>query len=818
MGTTVRPGSRPYLPNRYGNDSNDEIELDFAHGCVRRQGTECFLRHQTFQVLLCLIERPGETVSKEILTETIWPDTAVTENALTQCIAEIRKALGDDSRNPRYIRTISRAGYCFIAPAIETGPAESALERAQQPVPYAETAVSQEVATSLADPTTIAALRSAEIFEPPSIPTQHQRLQAMPSFVRRAWSLPVICCLLLIAFWGIKRHERAIAAEATTGPLNKQNLAIMYFENDSGSTDLDWLCQGLTDMMITDMSRSGLLHVLSRQQLSTLLPVAVSKHGEPVSFDQALHIAHIAHAASLLMGNVSAINDNIRIDVQLHDAATGQITFADHIVFPRNANLLSQIDILASRLANTLEGSATVRPSLSAITTDNIEAYRYYSLGVEKAQQLENSEAIELLKQATQFDPQFAMAWARIGYTYALSDFVPEKGRFYLEKALHLSKRLTNKDLLYVHAWYAISRSDFPQAIATFREIIRLYPQESEAYWRLAKLLRGSEHCEEALNVIHQGLELAPNDPALYNIEGLVLLGLRRYPEAIDAYRQYVNAAPGSPNGHDSLGMAWQQSGNYDAATAEYNQALSLDPTFEPSIIHLGDVYYQTGQYRNAVYQYQRYVAVAQTANARALGYSDLATVYLAMNDLPKAEHAAAYELRDNPHAVWSSLELALRTGNTKAAPLYEQQLFAYIPTQERGMQGDQRTRYYYRGSLALAHNHSDEALAAFRIALTHLPPTSGIDLYEDCLANAELRLGRYHESIAEYNRILDLDPNYPLVHYHLAEAYRRLGDERHEQSEYRAFLQSWQAADNLPAVQETRLQLSSVGSHTASR
>jgi tetratricopeptide (TPR) repeat protein len=564
-------------------------------------------------------------------------------------------------------------------------------------------------------------------------------------------------------------------------------------------------------MMITDMSRSGLLHVLSRQQLSLLLPSSTGKSDNPVPFDQALRIAHAAHAANVLIGSFSSIDGKVRIDVQLHDTSSGQITFADHVVFPETSDLLSQVDILAGRLANAMEVRSPAKPNLSEVTTNSVEAYRYYSLGVEKSQEFEDARAIELLKQATVFDPQFAMAYARIGYTYALADFAPEQGRPFLKKAMELSSHLTEMDRLYVTAWSAISNSDYTQAAQVFRQIIQSYPQEAEAYWRLARLLRASERSQEALQVLQQGLALNPNDKDIYNTQGLIFLSLRRYSEAIEAYRQYVEAAPEEPNAHDSLGMSYQQSGNYDAAIDEYNRALALDPEFEPSIIHLGDAYYQTGQYRKAIYQYQRYIKVGHTSNARSLGYGNLATVYLALNDLPEAEVAAANELRNNPNAVWNSLLIALKTSNKASASRFERILFRDIPTQERGTQGDLRTRYYYQGYIDMESGVPQKALAEFQTALQHLPPSSGMDLYEDCVADAQLRMGQYKSAIAAYKSILALNPNYPLAHYHLAQAYADAGDAQDSQSEYRAFLQSRKAADpGDPAIVATRQALSS--------
>ncbi|HKZ77041.1 MAG TPA: winged helix-turn-helix domain-containing protein [Pyrinomonadaceae bacterium] len=84
----------------------DDIEIDTSQVCLKRDGKEQHVRQKTFQVLVYLLEQRQRVVSKHELIEAIWPDTAVTDNALEQCLAEIRKALGDDSRHPRFIKTI----------------------------------------------------------------------------------------------------------------------------------------------------------------------------------------------------------------------------------------------------------------------------------------------------------------------------------------------------------------------------------------------------------------------------------------------------------------------------------------------------------------------------------------------------------------------------------------------------------------------------------------------------------------------------------------------------------------------------------------
>src|SRR6185295_16123674 len=92
----------------------DGTEIDSARMCLKRDGQERHLRQKTFQVLLYLVEHRERLITKDELIDHVWLDTAVTDNALERCLAEIRKVLGDDSRNPRFIKTVTRAGYRFI--------------------------------------------------------------------------------------------------------------------------------------------------------------------------------------------------------------------------------------------------------------------------------------------------------------------------------------------------------------------------------------------------------------------------------------------------------------------------------------------------------------------------------------------------------------------------------------------------------------------------------------------------------------------------------------------------------------------------------
>ncbi|MBV9158885.1 MAG: tetratricopeptide repeat protein [Acidobacteriaceae bacterium] len=774
-GTVSRSGKSIY---RFG-----DIEVDSSRACVRKGGKEQYIRQQSFHLLLYLLEERERVVPKEELIEHFWGSTAVTDNALTQCIADIRKVLGDDSRHPRFVKTIPKAGYGFIG-TVEVEQLEVHSEAHAQP-------------------------RGPEL-----APKSWRRLAAMVAVLA---ALTGILVTILIA------RSREQRLEITLPPIpGKKTVAVMYFENQSRRADLNWLREGLADMFITAMARSDRVTVLSRYQLQLLLQRIDHQPGSEIHLDEALEIARRSHAETIVLGSFAPLGDGFLVNVQVHEAVRGRLLTADRFTTSRPAEILGQIDVLSLKLTSELgvaPSQGTTRASLTELMTKDFEAYRYYSLGVSRAQNFENSEAIALLQKAIQRDPQFAMAYARIGYAYSVTDFMPEKGRPYLEKAFQLSDRLTEKDRLYVASWYAIAREDYSTAIRTLREILAQYPTEIEAYARLARLLYREEQAQEAISVLQAGLAADPDEADLYNVLGICFLGLKRYEDAIASHERYVELSPKEPNAHDSLGMSYQQSGRYPEALAEYRAALLLNPKFEPAIIHLGDLYSQQGRYEEAVRQYSRYIEVTQSDTARGVAYGSIAQVYRKKRDLRLAEEAARNELRWAPGAVWDSLLFAVDRGDKAKASVLKERLFENRPYPERGVRQELRSHDYYLGMLALKEGRSAEALARFKDALHHFPPSSGLDLYEDCLANGYLQSGQTEAAIEEYERILHLNPNYPLLQYHLAQAYERKSERDRARTEYTRFLQIWKDADeDIPEVMDARKRVTEVDAHARPR
>jgi len=760
-----------------------DIEVDLSRGCLLLNGEERHLRQQAFQVLVYLLERRERLVSKGELFEIVWKNTAVTDDVLVQCVTEIRRVIGDDPHRPRFIKTVPKTGYRFIGEVIEF------------PNTYTEeiTRVEFEIEEEIEPPAPSLGIRYVLVRSPKA------------SYAAAA----TIASVFLLALYFVWPMTSKISNAAISAPDGKKAVAVLFFENQSKTVDFDWLREGLADMLAAGLSRSDKLTVLSREHLHSTLDRSNSAAAN-VSVENAVEIARQSRAEFLVSGSFAQIGQSVRIDVRLHDGKSGQLMTTESLTVERAEQLLSQIDMLSLKISRRLGAVPTENRDIASVMTDNLEAYRYYSLGVEKAQAYHTDEAVELLQKAVALDPEFAMAHARIGYAYAVENGFLDKGKPYLERAFQQSGRLTEKDRMNIAAWYAIAHKDFQMAIAAYREIIQRFPFEVEAYVRLSMLLRGEERFDDAIAVIQQGLAIDADAKDLHNKLGNILSGQGKHAEAIKAHQRYVTLAPDEPNAYDSLGLSYQWSGDYLKAKENFDYALKLDPKFEIGIIHLANLFIRQGNYTNAIAAFNRYINAVSNEEAKTRGLNSIAFVHLQMGDLNSAEKAANRSISIKIDGIWYAYLIAARRGETaKMARLEQQILDDFAKYVDRGTRPNLRFEQYYRGTIALSKGRNDEAIEHFRQALRHQPPTWHHDDFEDCLGRAFVNLGRYDEAIAEFQRILKINPNYPLAAFHLAEAYRAKGLAIEADSFYRTFLDIWKDADaDIPEVKAARRQL----------
>ncbi|MCW5967884.1 MAG: tetratricopeptide repeat protein [Blastocatellales bacterium] len=769
-----------------------DFEIDPALASLRLRGNSVHLRPKTFQVLIYLVEHRDRLITKEELIERLWPGIAVTDDAVVQCIVDLRRALGDDPRQPKWIKTIPKVGYRFIG-EVEVLPSVGAGSIEIEEVSTVDAEVVEYVEGVLQTPSPAS---------PTSVAIVNRRFQVM---VAAALGVAVIAA----ALWIWRERSPVVDAALTLTP-GKRPLAVLHFENRSRSAALDWLREGLADMLITGLSRSRNLSVLSRPQLAVLLDRIGHASTESITLAEGVDLARRANAEFFIAGAFSQLGERIRVDLRCHDGRDGSLVFTEGLIVDRPEQLLTEIDLLAFKIASRVAGDAPAReqqPSSSGAGTTSLEAFRYYSLALERTPALDNISAIELLEKAVALDPEFAMAHARIGYAYAVTWVFAEKARPHLERAYRLAHRLTEKEKHYVRAWYAIANLDFEYAMEPLRAVIALDPREVEAYRQLAVLLEGEDRFEEAIEVLKRALIIDPEAKNIYNTLGFLYADIGDHANAEAMIRRHAALAPREPNAWNSLGLVLDWAGRYEDAIAAYERSFALDPNFDLAIVHLGNTYFHQGRYAKAIEQYRRFIDRTPTQIERARGWGRIAWVYIKKGDRARAEDAARRESRLEPTALFNSVMLALEIGDVNRADelLKRSEKFAYT---SRGSRTSRRYPAYFRGAVALRSERTDEAIASFRAVLGYRPPIWAIDVYEDCLANALLEIGRYDEAIAEYERILRLNPRYPLLHFHMAQAYRGKGDTARADEYLRLFQEMWKDADaDIPAVRASAIR-----------
>lgn len=680
----------------------NDFRIDVLTECLSDGGETKPLRHQLFQVLLYMLENPCRTITKEELLEAVWQGVSVTDNALAQCITELRRVLRDDPKSPTFIKTLPKVGYRFLVPF---------------DVIYAEPAT------------------------PPVLEMPPASLEApkSTSFRHTGWTLGVAAAVLIavvsITSSVILHRTSNGKASTTTPPSFQKKMVIRPFENATGNPKMDWVKDGLPGMLSEDF-RSG-LH----------LSASVDTH----SGSNDLYI----------LGTVITEADHYLLRTEVH-AADGKLLSSNQIPastdgFPLAASLATSL--MAGDLGIPSTDGDT-QGEQEATTTRSAEAAHYYQQGVVRAKNFDTRHAIELLQKAIALDPKFAMAYARIGYTYAVVDFAPEKGVPYLQKASSLSANLSEQQRLYIAAWKATAEGKYAEATTLYSSLTQRFPKDTEAYIQLAKLQRSREQIDDAIATLQRGLNFSPNVSAIYNVLSVMQLAAHQYAAAVETAQQNLQLVPKEANAHDTMGMVYQQTGKVYQAMAEYSAALSLDPEFEPALVHMGDADFLIGLNEDAIVQYHRYIQAAHTDEARAVGYGNIATVYRRMGDLDRATEAAALEQHYNPKAIWNTLVIAVEKNDRQQAVALEAKLGNFPYTQERGAPGDLRTLAFERGWLALHHGNNDEAISYFSEALRHLPASSGIDLHESCLGDAFAQLGMRTEAVKEYQRVLTQNPN----------------------------------------------------------
>ena len=506
-----------------------DFEFDPSSGELHKDGLKVRLQEQPFQILTLLLKRPGEVVTREEVRQVLWPgDTFVDfDVGLNSAIKRLRDALSDSAEKPRFVETLPRRGYRFIAP----------LE---------------------APPRTAAPAVEGPAVTPPAA-----------GFRVRSWTgaaaIGTVALLAALTVSGLWPRLRGRAVSASP-PI--KSLAVLPFENLTGDAEQDYFADGMTDSLITSLAQVHALRVISR---TSVMQYRRANKALP-------RIAEELDVDAVVEGTVSRAGDRVRITAQLIQATTDRHLWAQS--YERELrDVLSLQREVAAAIAQAVE--VKLRPEekrrlTRAAVAVQPEAYEAYLKGRfywSKRSPETSLKAVGYFQQAIERDPAYAPAYSGLSDTYRAFDvqgLAPPrecmpKAEEAARKALALDDTLAEAHaslagVLYRYDW------DWDGAEREFRLSLELEPNYAEGHRAYAVYLMTVRRHEEALAEAQRARELSPLSLVINTELGMALVRLGRYDDAIGQLRKTLEIDPKFFRAYQTMAFAYEGKGDWPRA------------------------------------------------------------------------------------------------------------------------------------------------------------------------------------------------------------------------------------------------------------
>ncbi len=392
-----------------------------------------------------------------------------------------------------------------------------------------------------------------------------------------AVSAAAVLIIVIAAVWFFRgRTAHPIGSQA------HKSIAVLYFSNLSQDQSLNWLDNGLTDMLTTNLAQVKGLDVLSTERVLGAVQRA-NKDGKTMDPAQAQQVARDAGADAYITGALLKMGPTqLRLDVRAQDTSTGQILFSEKLEGQDVQSIFGMVDRLTEGIASSFLPAADLpqkAPEIEQASTSDLEAYRHYQLGVDYARRYLTADAIRELEEAVRLDPQFAVACLRLADQYRLQGDLRRGNELQL-KVDQLQSRLPRYEQLTLQVAKA-RRSQDPEAeLAARQELISEFPRSTMDRGLLGTILSGSGKQEQSVELFKEGLALDPKSEDLLNFKCYALAIGGDFDGALTANDAYMAIRPGDPNPLDTRGDVLFIAGRDDEAVAAYRKVLELKPDF----------------------------------------------------------------------------------------------------------------------------------------------------------------------------------------------------------------------------------------------
>ncbi len=630
----------------------------------------------------------------------------------------------------------------------------------------------------------------------------------------RLWNLAVMALVVLtvlgLAMTVFMRRTRAVISD-------KDAILLTDFVNTTADPVFDGT---LKKALAVDLEQSPYLNVFPEQKVRQTLQFMGRTPDERITGDVGREICQRAGIKAMLNGSITNLGSQYVITLDAVNAGSGESLAREEVQAGSKESVLNSLHQAGSSLRKKLgESMASVQKydkPLSEATTSSLEALKAFSLGDVRHQAFDELSALPLYQHAVELDPNFAMAYARMGAVYSNlgQSELSEKNR---EKAFELRDRASEHEKLYIMSHYYVDSGQLEKGITALELYKQTYPRDSIPYNNLAVVYNQMGQFENALENARQSVQLDPDSVSGYSNVGFAYAGLNRLDEAKATFNEALRRKAGPMVAHSALAViAWIQ-GDKEAPEREL-AALQNDPQgeFQVSGLRSGMAAYAgQGKAGRAFGQKQR-EAAERLGFKEAVAYEYSQEAFMEAIFLSKVhaleDAAQALKLSQSPNVVLAcAVTLSMVGEDSRAAKLADD------VAQKRPF--DTSVQFVgaplVRAQIELNHGNPDKAIDLLDSALVYARANSGV-LY--VRGNAYLKAGRGSDAVQAFQRLLDLknviavDPLVPLAKVGLARAYVMAGDKARARVAYQDFLAVWKDADpDIPLLSEVKAEYAKV-------
>jgi len=522
----------------------EDFQIDPARSLLTRlpDGRAVTLTHKAFQVLLLLVENRGELVSKSDLMTHVWRDSFVEEANLTQTISVLRKALGENPAEHRFIVTESGKGYRFVAPVVELN--------SDVPSDRAANSRTEEFVTMSARHTS----RRNYLFA----------------------GLAIVALVSVVAFY-YAFNRTGVQPPKPSSTLDVKAIAVLPFRSAESDDENRMLGIGMADAVIARLSH---IKSIAVRQTSSVIRYADST-------PEATKIGREINVDAILEGSIQKADGRIRVSVRLFRVGDGSLAWAETFD-EKEADIFALQDAISQRVASSLalQLNGEERDRLNRRFTDNVEAYHLYNKGRffwNRRSRDDLRKSIEFYEQAIAKDDNYALAYAGIAESYVLlhtfsqayeKDLFP-KAKQAAEKALSLDQNLAE-----AHAALALYNEQYEwnweESELEFKKAISANENYATAHQWYGEFLAFRGRTSESIAETERAVDLDPLSLSTNTARAFPYMAERRYGEALERLKPALELDKDFPQALYYLGRSYEGIGRYEEAIATYEKAIAV--------------------------------------------------------------------------------------------------------------------------------------------------------------------------------------------------------------------------------------------------